>query len=441
MGKVRASLACWVCAALASGALAQDRQVESAALSAAATAIASTERLSAGASLDLASALSQAEARSPAMAASRLEADAMRYDADQAGVRPNPELGLDVEDATRRQRTVTVSLSQRLELGGKRAARVQAAQKAREVAEVQTQQQRVETRATVTGAFFDTLIAQERIALAQEALKLSQLGTNVADKRVLAGKVSPVERTRAKVVEAQMRMELTKAQGDFQVSLHVLRSALGGHASVDRVDGNLLALPTLPAFQALLDSADRAPARRKAGLEVERWSAQAAVERSLRTPDVTLSMGVKRDQESSRNQLVVGLSMPLPVFDRNVGNELASLKRRDKAEEEARALALTQRAELLSAHQRWSSATQVTQLLRQEVLPGAESAYAAATRGFSLGKFSYLEALDAQRTLLEAKTQYFASLAEAYRAASDVERLIGEPVFGAVAVSPTPTSK
>ena len=140
MGKVRASLACWVCAALASGALAQDRQVESAALSAAATAIASTERLSAGASLDLASALSQAEARSPAMAASRLEADAMRYDADQAGVRPNPELGLDVEDATRRQRTVTVSLSQRLELGGKRAARVQAAQKAREVAEVQTQQ-------------------------------------------------------------------------------------------------------------------------------------------------------------------------------------------------------------------------------------------------------------------------------------------------------------
>ena len=433
MGKVRASLACWVCAALASGALAQDRQVESAALSAAATAIASTERLSAGASLDLASALSQAEARSPAMAASRLEADAMRYDADQAGVRPNPELGLDVEDATRRQRTVTVSLSQRLELGGKRAARVQAAQKAREVAEVQTQQQRVETRATVTSAFFDTL--------AQEALKLSQLGTNVADKRVLAGKVSPVERTRAKVVEAQMRMELTKAQGDFQVSLHVLRSALGGHASVDRVDGNLLVLPTLPAFQALLDSADRAPARRKAGLEVERWSAQAAVERSLRTPDVTLSMGVKRDQESSRNQLVVGLSMPLPVFDRNVGNELASLKRRDKAEEEARALALTQRAELLSAHQRWSSATQVTQLLRQEVLPGAESAYAAATRGFSLGKFSYLEALDAQRTLLEAKTQYFASLAEAYRAASDVERLIGEPVFGAVAVSPTPTSK
>ena len=441
MGKVPVSLACWACAAMVSGALAEDRQIESATLPVAVAVAASPERLAGGASLDLATALSQAEARSPAMAASRLEAEATRYEVDQAGVRPNPELGMDLEDATRRQRTATVSLSQRLELGGKRAARVQAAQKAQEVAEVQTQQQRVETRAAVTSAFFDTLIAQERIALAQEALKLSQLGTNVADKRVVAGKVSPVELTRAKVAEAQMRMELTKAQGDFQGSLHLLRSALGGSVSVDRVDGNLLVVPTLPTVQALLDSADRSPARRKAGLEMERWSAQAAVERSLRTPDVTLSMGVKREQESARNALVVGISMPLPVFDRNVGNELAALKRRDKAEEDARALALTQRADLLSAHQRWVSATQVTQLMRQEVLPGAESAYAAATRGFSLGKFSYLEALDAQRTLLEAKTQYFASLADAYRAASDVERLIGEPVFGAVAVSPTPTSK
>ncbi len=443
MGKVRMPLAWLACAALASSALAQEGQVEPASTSAAIEAAVSsdTQTEGEGPSLDLATALSRAEERSPEMAASRLEVDATRHEVEQAGVLPNPELGVELEDATRRQRATTLSLSQRLELGGKRAARVQAAQKAHEVAEVQTQQQRVETRAAVTSAFFDTLIAQERIQLAQEALKLSQLGTTVADKRVIAGKVSPVELTRAKVAEAQTRMALTKAQGDFQGSLHLLRAALGGNASVGRVNGNLLMMPTLPAVQDLLDAADRAPARRKASLETERWGAQAAVERSLRTPDVTVSLGVKREQESSRNQLILGVSIPLPVFDRNVGAELAALKRRDKAEEEARALALRQRADLLSAHQRWVSATEVALLVRQEVLPGAESAYAAATRGFSLGKFSYLEALDAQRTLLEAKNQYFAALADAYRAACDVERLIGEPIFGAVAVSPTHTSK
>ncbi|ARU04097.1 hypothetical protein CCO03_04875 [Comamonas serinivorans] len=437
MGKVRVPLAWLACAALAGNALADEGRLGDAAppvrggLSEPAPAPAT------GAGLDLATALHRAEARSPDMAASQLEAEATRHELAQAGVRPNPELGVDVEDANRRQRTTTVLLSQRMELGGKRDARVQAARKASELATVQTQQQRVETRAAVTRAFFDTLIAQERVQLAQEALNLAQLGAAVADKRVQAGKVSPVELTRARVAQAQTRMALTQAQGELQTSLHALHAALGGDTRVERVEGKLLQVPTLPALPAVLDTAERAPARRKSALDVERWSAVAAVERSLRTPDVTLSVGIKRERESARNQVMLGVSMPLPLFDRNQDNELAALRRRDKAEEEARALALRQRADLLSAHQRWASATEVVALMRQDVLPGAESAYAAATRGFSLGKFSYLEALDAQRALLEAKTQYLTALADAYRAASDVERLIGEPLFGTAAPSTT----
>ena len=142
-----------------------------------------------------------------------------------------------------------------------------------------------------------------------------------------------------------------------------------------------------------------------------------------------------REQEAARNRLMLGMSVPLPLFDRNLGNERAALSRRDKAEAEAHATALHQRAELLSARQRWLTASQVSELLREQVLPGAQTAYAAATKGFSLGKFSYLEALDAQRTLLEARTQYLDAVAEAYGAASEVERLIGAPLFGAAAAT------
>lgn len=437
MGIVRVPLAWLACAVLAGSALAQDSKFEEQA----GNRVGESRVAPPSETLDLATALSRAEARSLELKAAQFEAQATRHEADQAGVRPNPELGVDLEDASRRQRATTVSLSQRLELGGKRAARVRAAEKAVEVAEMQAQQQRVETRAAVTNAFFDTLIAQERIQLGQDAVNLAQLGTTVADKRVGAGKVSPVELTRAQVVQAQARMELAKAQGEYQGSLHVLRAQLGGDSGVGRVSGDLLRVPQLPAAQDLLDLGEQAPARRKSTLEVERWSAAAAVERSLRTPDVTVSIGVKREQESARNQLNVGLSIPLPVFDRNQGNELAALRRRDKAEEEARAGALRQRAELLAAHQRWSSAAQTAELMRLDVLPGAESAYAAATRGFSLGKFSYLEALDAQRTLLEAKTQYLGALADAYRAASDVERLVGQPVRGDLTRSSISPSK
>ncbi|MEJ8852716.1 TolC family protein [Variovorax rhizosphaerae] len=63
--------------------------------------------------------------------------------------------------------------------------------------------------------------------------------------------------------------------------------------------------------------------------------------------------------------------------------------------------------------------------LGADVLPGAQSAFDASTRGFERGKFSFLKVLDAQRTLQQARTQYLRSLAEAHRAAVDLNRILG----------------
>ncbi|MDB5879537.1 MAG: hypothetical protein JWQ41_2951, partial [Variovorax sp.] len=49
----------------------------------------------------------------------------------------------------------------------------------------------------------------------------------------------------------------------------------------------------------------------------------------------------------------------------------------------------------------------------------------AATTGFEFGKFAYLDVLDAQRTLLLARSQYLRALAEVHRAATDLDRLLG----------------
>jgi cobalt-zinc-cadmium efflux system outer membrane protein len=65
-------------------------------------------------------------------------------------------------------------------------------------------------------------------------------------------------------------------------------------------------------------------------------------------------------------------------------------------------------------------------ILREEILPGAQSAYEAAGKGFEAGKFSFLDVLDAQRTLFQAKTQYVRALGDSHRAAADIERIVGE---------------
>ncbi|HWT20023.1 MAG TPA: TolC family protein, partial [Variovorax sp.] len=65
------------------------------------------------------------------------------------------------------------------------------------------------------------------------------------------------------------------------------------------------------------------------------------------------------------------------------------------------------------------------QTLQRDALPGAEAAYKAAARGFELGKFSFLEALDAQRTLLQVRNQHLLAVADAHRTAAELDRLLG----------------
>ncbi len=75
---------------------------------------------------------------------------------------------------------------------------------------------------------------------------------------------------------------------------------------------------------------------------------------------------------------------------------------------------------------RLDSAGTEARTISDQVLPGAQSAYDAATQGFELGKFNFLDVLDAQRTLFQAKAQYLRARGDAHRAAADIDRLLGD---------------
>jgi cobalt-zinc-cadmium efflux system outer membrane protein len=117
--------------------------------------------------------------------------------------------------------------------------------------------------------------------------------------------------------------------------------------------------------------------------------------------------------------------VPLPLFNRNQGSLLESLRRADKARDELEAAAVRLRSELAEAHLRLTSSSEELRLIAEEVLPGAESTYQAASRGFELGKFSFLEVLDAQRTLIQSRNQYVQALAESYQASAEIDRIVG----------------
>ncbi|WP_300751338.1 TolC family protein [Janthinobacterium sp.] len=380
--------------------------------------------------LTLAAAQALAVGNNATLSAARHELAAQGGALQQAQTLPNPELQTLVEDTRRATRSTTVQLNQLIELGGKRGARTQVAQRGQEVAEAALAMQQADTRAAVTKTFIDVLAAQEGLRLADSAQALAARASDITARRVTAGKASPVEETRARVAEASVRLELNLARGALASARKRLAALWGNPAPRFSIaEGRLDDLPPLPASSELATRLQHAPALRQARSALAQRQAMLDVEQRRATPDITVSVGMKRSEELGRSQAIIGLSMPLPLFDRNAGNKLEALRRSDKASDELAATTLDVQTALADARERLSTARLDVESLRRDILPGAQSAYDAATKGFEFGKFSLLDVLDAQRTLLQAKNQTLRALTEAQQAAAEIERLLGAPAL------------
>ncbi len=376
--------------------------------------------------ITLQDALSLALRANPEIAVALREREAIEGVRVQATARPNPTISTMVEDARHSTRQTTLQLDQPFELGDKRAARIEAAAARSEAATAALDAKKSEIHANVIAAFYTVLAAQERVQLAQATLDIARQAREAASKRVLAGKISPVDETKSRVAESGVKIEAGQAASAL-IAARKRLAALWGNPlpRFQQADGEVERMQQVPPLETLSSQLDSAPLVKSARLEIETRQALANVESTRRTPDLTVSVGARRNEELGLNQAVLGLSIPIPVFDRNQGNLQEAISRTDKARDELTALRVQLATQLAVAYERLNSAREAAQTLQTEILPGAQSAFDAANKGFQFGKFNYLDVLDAQRTLFQARSQYVNALLEAHQAVADIKRIVG----------------
>ncbi|MFT0868079.1 TolC family protein [Pseudomonas sp. CAM1A] len=377
--------------------------------------------------LSLDQALDAAFAQNPDFAAIGREIGIAEGERRQAGLIPNPELSWEVEDTRRDTSTTTVTLSQALELGGKRGARIEVAEAGQAVARLELERQRNSLRADVIQAFHAALRAQTALELAQQSQALTERGLRVVEGRVRAGQSSPVEATRAQVQLAQAEAAVRRARTERTVANQALARLTGSaEAGFDQLDATSLSPGPAPKAERLLASVEQTAEWRLAAAQIERGDASLGSEKAQRIPNLTVSLGSQYSREDRERVNVVGLSMPLPLFDRNQGNVLSAARRADQARDLRNAVELRLRSDTRSALAQWGTAMGEVQAYDRTILPAAQQAVDTATRGFEMGKFAFLDVLDAQRTLIEARGLYLEALAQATDARAQVERIYGE---------------
>ncbi len=379
--------------------------------------------------LVLSQALSRVFESNPELTASELEIQAAAARILQAGLKPNPEISIGGENLAAMGGTglfsyteSTFQVSQRLELGGKRALRVRAGEKEKALAGRMLELKKAELIAATSQAFAEVLADQERLANRQELSQLAGKVHTITVERVAAGKISPVEQTRTTVALASAQLEEQKQLRVLVAAKDRLAALWGGtHEDLDEVRGRF-EVPSI--LSGLAESClAHAPDLKVADAAVSLSRSVLELEQAARKPDLTISAGFRRLNLEAQSAWVAGLSIPLPLFDRRQGSIAEARIRIDKSLSEKRAAEWRLRASLNQAlHEHESARMEVTSLTKT-ALPAAREALTAVEEGYRFGKFDLLNVLDAQRTYAELQGRYIEAVASGLKAAIEIERL------------------
>ncbi|MFN7970937.1 MAG: TolC family protein [Acidobacteriota bacterium] len=383
--------------------------------------------------LTLDDALRLALARSPALAAASWSVRASEAQIRQARLIPNPTLEAESEEidglggGAFDAAATTIAVAQPLELGGKRSRRTRAAQVAERLASRDYDAARLAVRAETTKAFVEVLAAQERLRLNEELLALSQRLVDVVALRVEAGKVSPVESTRASITLIASRIERDKVRRSLEAGAGPPGRHVGKPRAEVRESGGKPrdGLPAHPrpggAGEPGTEGAGRGAVGRRARPETRRprrreGGPDPGSRRRGRRPALRGDRG-RRHPPRHRARASALQSEP--------GRDLAAHHEIARAVEEQRRATTEGLSAVAATYEELSAARTAAIALSSEVLPAATKAFESVGEAYRAGKVPLLDLLDAQRTLYETRGEELEALVSYRLLLAELDRLVG----------------
>ncbi len=356
--------------------------------------------------------------------------DAARARTRGAGRIPNPSLAAGHENfglslGTERAET-SFLFEQPFELGGDRAARAGLAGANVDLARAQQDHLARVLEGETVERFCDTWVLQQRVHSLREAEQVAERSVAAAEERLKAGAAPAFERTRALGFRALREIERRRAESELESARELLALQWGadgaGFDSVALPGPTPIAVPPLGEMVARLEAH---PGLRRAAAEraAAGWRIREA--RAARMPDLHVGAGIRRLSEVDGTGLVVGLSLPFPLWNRGGGSIAAAESDNAAAAARERQTAVELRGELGRAYRRLVASISAWEGLRDRVRPAAEEAMRLISAGYRAGRLGYLDIQEGQRSLLEANLLVIDGSAEVWRMRSALERLVG----------------
>lgn len=392
-------------------------------------------------SLSLAHALQQTLLQNPDLQAFPYQLRVNEAHALQAAITPSPSLALEVENVFARtsgnrlekplaESDITLALSQVIELGDKRARRLEQVRATAETLYTQYELTRLEVLAETARRYYAVLRQQQlqswivrRIALEREALATAQ-------DRAGAGALSQAEvsRLRLRLIRSESLQQDLAGLLAF-ARLH-LAAMWNSNDPVPRASGDLTSLPPVPDSNALKRVMNDAPAFQHQVTSRKLAAAELRLQQSHNRADPSVSIGVRHLAAENDEVLVFSLGIPLRQRNSNRGNiaeaqaQLALEDARQSLLGSRMAIALEQiRQTMGNEHAR---ATR----LQEQVLPLSRQLLDDIRLGYAQGQFDVMQWLDAQSELVELERELIEARYSVHLQLLELEQLTGQPLAG-----------
>ncbi len=370
--------------------------------------------------------------RNPAIAGAQGTLDQQKGFQIGAGAYPNPIVGGQGGRGSVREPSnglsvteYSVSLGQPLEWPGKRSARQRAADAGYAGAGAGFSETRLNLIADVKTAFYDLLLAQQHLQLAQQNLGTVEEVRHIVATRVRLGEAPQFEAVKAEVEVLKAKQVVTRAENSvraMRVALDTLTAGALGREYV--VKGDFQSMPqALDADMLASRALDQHPSLSRLVKQVEQADSTAEFHRQARMPDITVQGAYWR--EVGREAVTANLSLPIPLWYQRQGEIAAALGQRRKEEADL----FRMRNELLRAvnlHFQDAQATaHMIMVFEKGLIKQTEEALRIAQFSFRQGASSLLEVLDAQRVQRQVLVDYAQARYELAVSLTRLERAVG----------------
>ncbi|MCB0751929.1 MAG: TolC family protein [Ignavibacteriae bacterium] len=370
----------------------------------------------------------------PNLTVNKYEIESLEKLKIQAGLTPNPEAGFEAEDFLGRKELsgikgsqYTLSGSQIFELGGKKSSRIYLAETQIVSSKGEYELLKFDAVANVKATFILLYQIQRQSEQQSKFVELNEEMLKTISERVKAGRTSPAEESKVKVVLTNSQIKFDRLQRNYSSIQTQLNSLLGttGQNLIPITDlFDSIATPT--TREEVIDDIEEIPSIKILENEINVRQAAIELEKSLAIPDLTVSGGVRYLNELKTNSFIAGVSIPLPFFNRNQGNIASAEVRLEQMDAIINRHKLSVIARINTVYNNLLSAYNNSLQLKNNIKPQAEKAYEITRQGYLQGRFAFIDLLDAQRTLFDTEAQYLLELADYYNSLFELENITGK---------------